>query len=442
MLSGPPLKPILLFGLPILVSNVFQMLYSIVDSIVVGNYVGADALAAVGSSTTLANLLVALASGLTVGASVVVSQFFGAGQKEKVKASISTSIIFMVILGAVLSVLGVATAGLVTDLCNVPKEIFGDSVTYIRIYMSGLIFMLLYNYFASILRALGDSTTPLVFLIISSLLNVALDLFFVIALGLGVAGVAWATVISQALSVILCAVYVRFKVEVFQFEKSEFRFDKEQFRNLLRLGVPSAIQGSITSIGFVFVQALINSFGSVNIAAYTAATKMEILAHLPVESFAMSLSVFVGQNMGAGLIERTKKGMWSVTIFNIIISGITTAIIFLTCPILIGLFVKSGEAEVIALGSTFLKIVAPFIFIEALMQGFSSVLRGSGDSVMAMAAMMCDLGLRMILSFVFSLGLGIGFFGCAWAIPCGWGAALLVGFIRYRSGKWQKMTVV
>ena len=437
MTTGSPLKLIILFGLPILFGSIFQQLYNMVDSIVVGRYVGANALAAVGATGNISGLLISAATGLTTGASIVSTQLMGARQTKRIKASISTTLIFMLILSVALSVVGAICAELLCTWTRVPADIFEDSVTYLRIYMIGLVFLMLYNFFASMLRSFGDSSTPLIFLIISSILNIIGDLGFVIGLNMGVAGVAWATVLSQAVSVILCIIYVSRKVEYFHFEKGEFRFDKGLFKEILRMGIPSSLQGSVMSLGFVLVQGLINTFGSAYIAAYTAASKMEMLSHLPVDSFAMGYAVYVGQNMGAGNVERTKDGLRMT-------SGLCVLLAVLLYGIgeqLVGLFVDKSETIVIQYGAQFLRTFAPFTVLFAAMNVFNSTLRGAGDSVVSMAAMMCDLGFRVIAAYILCSIPSIGFLGIAYAIPTGWAAAALISFIRYRTGKWQTKTI-
>ncbi len=244
MLQGPPLKGIIMFGIPILFGSIFQQLYSMVDSIVVGNYVGASALAAVGSSATICNCMVMACSGFSTGASVVVAQQFGADKKRDIKATLSTTLVFLVALAILLSAICIPLAPALARLINVPDDIFDDSVMYMQIYWTGLIFLMLYNFFAAVLRALGDSVTPLVFLVISSLLNIIGDLYFVVGLNMGVAGVAWATVIAQGISVLLCIIYVSVKSEYFRFKKGEFVFSRKLFSYVLRMGIPAALQGS------------------------------------------------------------------------------------------------------------------------------------------------------------------------------------------------------
>ena len=300
---------------------------------------------------------------------------------------------------------------------------------------------MLYNFFAAILRSLGDSATPLIFLIISSVLNIIGDLWFVIGLNMGVAGVAWATVISQAISVVLCAIYVAFRVEYFKFKKGEFVFDKGLFSEILRLGLPSALQGSVMNLGFVLVQGLINTFGSAYIAAYTAASKMEMLSHLPVESFAMGYSVYVGQNMGAGNVERTKEGQKKILMFTGALCILLAVLLISIGDVLVGLFVDSSETVVISYGAQFLRTFAPFTVIFAAMNVFNSTLRGSGDSVASMLAMMMDLGLRVVAAYILCSFESIGFLGIAFAIPIGWFGAAVLAFIRYKTGKWQSKTI-
>lgn len=441
MTTGSPLKLIVLFGLPILFGSVFQQLYSMVDSIVVGRFVSANALAAVGATGNISGLLISAATGLTTGASIVSAQLMGAKQTARIKTSISTTLIFMLILSVIVSIIGAAGAELLCTWTQVPENIFEDSVTYLRIYMIGLVFLMLYNFFASMLRSFGDSTTPLIFLIISSVLNIIGDLWFVIGLNMGVAGVAWATVISQAISVLLCIFYVSRRVEYFHFGKGEFRFDKGLFKEILRMGIPSALQGSVMSLGFVLVQGLINSFGSDYIAAYTAASKMEMLSHLPVDSFAMGYAVYVGQNMGAGKVERTREGMRKTLAMTSALCVVLAVLLYCIGDKLVGLFVDESETIVIQYGAQFLRTFAPFTVLFAAMNVFNSTLRGAGDSVVSMAAMMCDLGFRVIAAYILCSIPSIGFLGIAYAIPTGWGMAALISFIRYRTGKWQTKTV-
>ena len=442
MLTGSPIRSILLFALPIFFGSVFQQLYSMVDSIVVGRFVGASALAAVGSSASVCNFLVMAFMGFATGASVVVSQQYGAGKRKEIRSTLSTTLIFLVVLSLALSF---ATMPLIPSICrltNVPEDIMADAMTYMRIYWMGLLFLILYNFFAAVLRALGDSVTPLIFLVISSLLNIAGDLYFVIVLHMGVAGVAWATVIAQGISVLLCILYVTRKVEFFRFGEGEFVFDRRIFAFILRMGIPAALQNSIANVGFILVQSLVNSFSTLNIAAYTAANKMEGFSMLPLMGVSQAFAIYVGQNMGAGDVARVKKGLRETVLLDTGLSLLTSAVIYAIGPLLISLFVDASETEVIARGAAYLRAFCPFLFFHAMMNLFSSLLRGAGDSVMAMIASFFDLGVRMFMAYFLSLWVGIGFMGCAWAIPIGWFCSTVFAFLRYRTGKWQTMALV
>ncbi|MGM9638605.1 MAG: MATE family efflux transporter [Butyricicoccaceae bacterium] len=441
MLRGSPLRSILIFGLPIIFGNLFQQFYSMVDSIIVGNFEGAGALAAVGSSVTVCNFLVMVCSGFTNGASVVLSQLFGADARGEIKATISTTLIFSTAFSIVLTLLFAPLAPQVAGLIHVPADILDASVTYMRIYCAGLIFLMLYNFFASVLRALGDSVTPLLFLVISSLLNIAGDLFFVVRLHMGVAGVAWATVLAQAVSVILCILHIRGRNVYFAFQKGEFVFSSRLFRSVLRMGVPAAIQNGVTNMGFVFVQSLVNSFSTVNIAAYTAAMKLESLSMVPFGGISQAFAVFTGQNIGAGDIRRTKEGFRKSLWFMILTSLSASAVIFLIGPALIRLFVGSAETEIIRRGTAYLRAICPFLVFYAVMSLLGSFLRGAGDSVMTMTVFLTDLSVRVFSAYALSLWLGIGFMGCAYAVPIGWCSAALLAALRYQSGKWKGKTV-
>ncbi|MBR3504718.1 MAG: MATE family efflux transporter [Clostridia bacterium] len=442
MLHGSILKGIVTFSLPILLGNVFQQLYSMVDSIIVGKYVSANALAAVGSTATITMMLVGVMMGFPTGASVVAAQFAGAGETEKIRRTISTSLYFLLGLAVALSAAGLILAPTIMRWVNVPQELLPDALAYFRIYIGGMIFMSLYNFFSSFLRALGDSVTPLIFLVISSLLNIAGDLFFVLVLHMDVPGVAIATVLAQAISVALCFLYVSRSSEYFKFKKGELVFDRALFGDILRLGLPSSIQMSITSLGMVMVQGLINSFGAVNMAAYTSANKMEQLCGVPMSGVSMALSFFVGQNIGAGDQARAKKGLvWALS-FCVGFAAVMSAVIYFTGHAIMHLFVNDSDVEVINIGADFMRLWAPLLFCHAVSQCFVSFLRGAGDSLNSMIAMFFDLGVRTIMAYVFALAMGLGFMGIAYSIPCGWIGCSAYSIILFFIGVWKRKAVV
>ena len=439
--TGPILRKILAFGFPILIGSIFQQLYSIVDSIVVGNYVGTEALAAVGNATTISFCLVGITIGLTTGSSIAIAQLVGARQNDFIKKAISTAFIFCASVGVLLTLIGIFLARPIMGWVRVPEELMKDSVLYMSIYVGGCLFLMTYNFFTATLRALGDSFTPLIFLIISTLLNIAGDLFFVIVLHMGVAGVAIATVIAQAVSAILCALYCFKTMEYFRFKKGEFVFDRALFKDIVRLSVPSAIQFATGSLGFVFVQGLINSFGTVYIAAYTTTSRLEGFAHLPMECFTQALAVFVGQNIGAGNIPRIKSALIRVIIALLSVCGVIAILVYTIGPQMISIFVSDGGEEVIAIGSQFLRIWAPFTLIFALMNCFNSVLRGAGDSLFVMLSSFLDIGVRTLSAYFLILVVGMDYFGIAYAMMIGWSASMLEVGIRYFTGKWKTKAI-
>ncbi len=442
MVHGPILKGILLFSLPIFLGSIFQQLYNMVDSIIVGKYVSANALAAVGSTATITMMLVGIMMGFPTGASVVAAQFAGAGETEKIKRTISTSFFFLLGLAVVMTVIGQVLAAHIMRWVNVPEEVMADALAYFRIYVAGMVFLALYNFFSAFLRALGDSVTPLIFLIISSLLNIAGDLFFVLVLHLDVPGVAIATVLAQAISVVLCFIHVSRTSPYFKFQKGEFVFDRTLLKDILRLGLPSSIQASITSLGMVMVQGLINSYGTISMAAYTAANKMEQICGQPINGVAMALSLFVGQNIGAGDRVRAKKGLRYSLCVVVGVSAVMSAVIYFAGSSIMRLFVNDTDAEVIQVGTRFMRIWAPLLFGHVFGQCFVSFLRGAGDSLNAMISMFFDLGVRTIMAYVFALACGLGFMGIAWSIPCGWFGSSIYALIMYYTGIWKRKAVV
>ena len=442
MLRGPILKGIVTFSLPILLGNIFQQLYNMVDSVVVGKYVSANALAAVGSTATLTMMLVGVMMGFPTGASVVAAQFAGAGQKDKIKRTISTTLYLLLGLAVFLTVIGQILGPSIMRWVNVPEELVPNALAYFRIYIGGMVFMSLYNFFSAFLRALGDSVTPLIFLIMSSLLNIAGDLFFVLVLHMGVPGVAIATVLAQGVSVVLCYLYVSHKSEYFKFKKGELVFDRVLLKDVLRLGLPSSAQMSITSLGMVMVQGLINSFGAVSMAAYTSANKLEQLVGMPMNGVAMGLSVFVGQNIGAGNQARAKRGLaWSL-VLCVSFAAVMSAVIYFTGHTIMHLFVNDSDVEVINVGADFMRLWAPLLFCHAVSQSFVSFLRGAGDSLNSMIAMFFDLGVRTIMAYVFALAIGMGFMGIAYSIPCGWIGCAIYAMIMFFASVWKRKAVV
>ena len=425
--EGKPLKLLFFFALPMVIGNFFQQLYNMVDSMVVGKFVGEDALAAVGSSFPVVFLAVAIAAGLSMGCTVVISQLFGAGQIREMKTTISTALIALGVIGLAIMAAGELAAGPLLKLLGTDADIMADSLTYLRIYFGGAVFLFLYNTLNGIYNALGDSNTPLKFLMVSALTNIGLDLLFVIRFHMGVAGVAWATLIAQG----LCAV-VSFFVLIKRMKDMESEpaaadkkfafFEANAARRIARVGVPSMLQQSIVSLSMMFMQGLVNSYGKVFVAGYTAATKIDTLAMMPNMNFSNAMSSYTAQNIGAGKDKRVVQG-------------------YLFGPQLLSLFLNSGsEGSAMGYGLRYMKTVSVFYVLMGLMFVGNGLLRGAGDMGAFMLSSMSNLFSRVAIAYL--LAHFIGSSAIWWSIPIGWGIGAIFSFIRVQSGKWKLKKLV
>ncbi|KMT21956.1 MATE family efflux transporter [Clostridium cylindrosporum] len=437
MRRGNPTKLMLKFAFPMLIGNVFQQLYNMVDSIVVGRFIGKEALAAVGSSFSLMNFITLLIIGLCIGSSIVISQYFGAEDYKNLKGSVSTSIIFILGLTIFLTIITVVFTKPLLILIKTPPEILNSATSYLSIIFAGLIFTSLYNISASLLRAVGDSVTPLYFLIIASVINVVLDLVFIINFNMGVDGAAYATVIAQAVSSILCLIYAFSKVPIFTMKIGEFVFDKSLFSTIARFSILSSMQQSIMAIGMVAVQGRVNIFGSDVIAAYTAAVKVDSLAYLPVQDFGNAFSTYVAQNIGGGKLDRIKKGVVSSVKIIIAFCTIASIIIFSFSEYFMRMFVDSSEINVIQTGVDYISVVGIFYVLIGFLFMFYGFFRGVGSLNMSIILTVISLGTRVLMAYSLSAIPFIGEKGIWWSIPIGWILADIVGFIVYKKGKWQ-----
>ena len=421
---------ILLFSLPMLIGNLFQQAYSMADAVVVGRFVSGDALAAVGVSSSLLQLLLSVLIGLTTGASVVIAQFYGAGKHDKVKQTVSTSIIFLAALSVLIAVVGVFFSPLMLRLLGTAPEIFDDAVIYMQILMIGMIFSTFFNMYTAYLRALGDSRGPLYILICCTLLNIGLDLLFVISFKMGVLGAAVATIISQALSAVLCFIYAKKRTPLLNPDK--LSFDRPLFAAILKYGTPAALQLSLVSLANLSITRLINSFGSAAMAGITAVSKIDQLATMPVSNISMALSTFVGQNMGAKQELRAKKGLhWSL-VFMLAFSALMSVLLLNLGPRLIYLFLNEGDvnsAEIVALGLKYMNIMVVFYFLFAFLFAFNGFFRGAGDAMSAMAFPVISLLLRTVSAYILVNLAGMGPEALAWSIPIGWGLASIASFL-------------
>ena len=436
MTEGVIWKELLLFSIPLLLGNLFQQLYNAVDSIVVGNYIGPQALAAVGSSAPLINLLVSFFMGLSVGAGVIISRYFGARMQENLQDAIHTSLAFTLIAGVIMTIVGLLISPLLLQMMGTPEDVMTNSVLYLRIYFLGVLSVMVYNMGSGILRSVGDSKNPLYFLIASSITNIVLDLLFVVVFHMGIAGVAWATLIAQTLSAVLVMVLlVKTKLE-YKVTLKLVRIKKHVLYEIIRIGLPSGLQNAIVSFSNVIVQTNINSFGSLAMAGCGSYTKIDGFVILPAMSFAMALTTFTGQNMGAKKYDRVKQG----SKVGCIMSCITTAIISLGLwflgPTILRIF--SDDPQVISYGLYMMHVLVPGYIFLALSHAFAGIIRGAGITTIPMIVMVtCWCGIRMawILTSV-PIFQNIGFVFAGW--PVSWCISALWLFIYYKRGNWLK----
>lgn len=441
MTQGRPLKLILSFSVPMLIGNIFQQVYNFVDSMVVGKFIGAGSLAAVGATSTTLAIMVCLMMGLTNGAGIIISQCFGANRFKALRSTVTGLIYIVTVLSLVTSLLGIVFARPILTFLKTPESIMGEAIAYIRVIFAFTIGMAMYNTSGAILRSLGDSKTPLFALILSSLLNVGLDLLFVVVFKAGVVGAAAATVISQIASALFCICFIVRHRRELNLENLSFRTDTHIIGLIFRTGLPAALESCLISLGTMSVQRLVNSFGAMTMAAYTASTRIDSIAIAPIISIGTSLSVFTGQNMGAGNIDRIRKGLKQTLGALVCICIALAAVIVSLRSQLLGLFLDPNEAaEAIQIGSRYLTIVCVAYIVAAVMRSFLNVLRGAGDVNTSAVSGMLELAGRIVFAYI--LVRPFGSTGIWIATPLAWAMGAAVPVIRYFSGKWQDKKLV
>lgn len=445
--EGQPLRLLFFFSLPMVAGNLFQQLYNMVDTAVVGKFVGEDAVAAVGSSFPIVFLSVAVAAGLSMGCNVVVSQLFGAGRIHEMKSTISTAIISLSVLGLILMALGTIFAGPLLELLGTDPDIMADSQTYLRIYFGGAVFLFLYNTLNGIYNAQGDSKTPLIFLMISSLTNIVLDLLFVIRFHMGVAGVAWATLIAQGIRAVasLAVLFLRMKRLPCEAGKEGEKiplFHKIAVKRIAQIGLPSMLQQSLVSLSMMMMQGLVNSYGKVLVAGYTAATKIDTLAMLPNMNFSNAMSSYTAQNIGAGRYDRVKQGLKASLFMVVVFSLLITVIIFLFGDQLLSLFLDPGDTSgALGYGLTYMHTVSLFYILMGLLFVSNGMLRGSGDMGAFTLSSMANLFSRVAVAYALAYLTPLGANAIWWSIPAGWAIGSVVSLLRVKSGKWMRQAV-
>lgn len=439
MTEGVIWKEILFFSVPLLLGNLFQQLYNAVDSIIVGNYIGAQALAAVGSSFPVIFLLVSFFMGLSIGAGVVISRYFGARNTIELQYSIHTFLAFMLVAGILMTFVGIALSPTILRLIGTPNDVMDNSVIYMKIYFLGILSVMIYNTGSGILRAVGDSKNPLYFLIISSITNILLDLLFVVQFKMGIAGVAWATLIAQTLSAILTILLLVKTKHEYKVTIKNIRFHKKEMLEIIRIGLPSGIQNSVVSFSNVIVQSNINAFGSLAMAGCGAYTKIDGFAILPVMSYSMALTTFIGQNMGARKFDRVKQGAKSGILMSVLTTLCISALLLLFGKQVLSIF--SSDEQVIYYGLYMLHVLAPCYIFLSLTHAFNGIIRGAGVTTIPMIVMIaCWCGMRVawiLCSVPIFHNIGVVFMG--W--PLTWAASAIWLFIYYKKGNWLKRSM-
>ncbi len=433
--TGPEGRLIWDFTVPMLIGNVFQQSYNVIDSVIVGRAIGKSALAAVGASFPILFLMTALIIGVTMGFSIVISQYFGAKDMARVRRAIDTSYIFLFFASLAATVLGLAASGPILRFLLTPEEIMPQAVIFLRIMFAGILFLFGYNSISAVLRGLGDSKTPLYFLIISTLLNVMLVMLFVLVFKWGIAGSAWATVLAQSASFLMGVVYLNRTHPVLTFRLRGLEFDREIFRKSLAIGLPTGVQQVLVAVGMMALSRIVNGFGTDAIAAFTAAGRIDTFAVMPAMNLSAAISSFVGQNIGAGKLDRVKHGLRAALLISGAISLGTTLAIVIFKWHLIALF--NSDPAVVAIGTRYLLIVGGFYIVFSSMFVLTGVLRGAGDALIPMFVTILALwGIRIPVSAWLSGRIGTD--GIWWGIPIAWTAGLLLLAAYYRTGRWKR----
>ena len=434
MTEGNIWKLLIVFALPLILGNLLQQMYNTADSIIVGNYIGSNGLAAVGSGSSLLMLIISFSQGAAVGAGVIVSQSIGAKRSDIIKKSVHTAMCISVILGLVLSVIGVIFSSQLIEWMRTPEDVLEDSISYFRLYCAGLIFNVIYNMATGILNAAGNSKKPLQYLAIASVTNIVLDLVFIKVFKMGIEGAAIATDISQALSGVLAVGYLLRVKSDYKINIKELKIDKAIAKEIIRIGLPTAIQNAVISFSNVLVQSSVNDYGSIAMAGYTAYLKIDGFNILPVLSISMAVTTFTGQNVGAKNIKRVKKGMYDALIICTIYTVLTGVFLLSLSHQILSLF--TNDSSVIEYGQLAMKYFCPFYFLLGILNTLAGTVRGAGKGVPPMLILLFS----MCIFRIFWIKLALPFFstidGIFMLYPISWLVGMIMMIIYTRYGKW------
>ena len=441
MTEGNIARHLINFAIPLLVGNIFQQLYNMVDTWVVGNYVSNEAFSAVGSLGPIANMLIGIFMGLSSGAGVVISQYYGAKRYDKVQDTVHTSIVMTLVLAAIFTVVGIFMTPYMLRFMKTPDNVFPESKTYLTIYFAGIIGLMIYNIGSGILRAVGDSKRPFYFLVVSAVLNTVLDLVFVLIFHMGVAGVALATIIAQGVSAVLVLIVLLRSHTCIRLEIRHLIMHWEMLGKIIKVGIPAAIQMAITSFSNVFVQSYINFFGADCMSGWTAYAKIDQLILLPMQSLALSSTTFVGQNLGRNQVDRAKQGIRISLFMSIAATLILMLPVMLFAPSLVAFF--NSKTEVIEYGTMMLRWLSPFYVLCCVNQIYSGALRGAGDSRAPMIILLCSFVLfRQAYLYIMANYISNTIIPIGMAYPAGWLVASVLTMIYFKKAKLNKNRLV
>lgn len=436
---GPVWKVIVRFALPLLIGNLLQQLYNVTDSIIVGQFLGKEALAAVSASFFIYYFIISLVIGVGSGTSVVVSQFFGAKQFDKVQKAFSSFFIFMLVAGIALSITGIIFAEPIFRLTNTPEEVIPQAVAYFKIYIGGTFLFVTFNSIISILRGVGESVRPMIFILITTILNIALDLLFIVGFDWGIEGAARATVIAQGIGMCVALGYVNNTHPLLSIKKRDLLFDMKLFKEGLKIGLPTSVQQCAIALGLIALLGIVNSFGTDTLTAYGAAGKIDTIITQAVLTLSGALAAFCGQNTGAGRFDRVRKGLRFTMLVNILFGIITFTAIYFFGDEMMRAF--TADPAVIAIGKEYLLIIGGFFIVHGALNIYNGALRGAGDTFFTMlSSLLCLWLIRIPLAYQLSMWYGRQ--GIWWAIGLSIGIGLVITFIYYKMGIWKRKCVV
>lgn len=441
MTEGSIIRHLVVFAAPLLVGNIFQQLYNTVDTWVVGKYVSNEAFSAVGTVGPIINMLIGFFLGLSSGAGVVISQYYGAGRTEEVRKTVHTSLMMTILLGLLFTWLGIALIPGMLALMNTPAEVIPESTAYLTIYFAGVLVLMLYNMGAGILRAVGDSTRPFYYLVVSAVINTVLDLVFVLRFDMGVAGVAWATIIAQGISAVLTLITLLRSDSCIRVSLRALRIHFDMLQKIIRVGIPAALQMAVTSFSNVFVQSYINYFGADCMSGWTAYGKIDTLLMLPMQSLALASTTFVGQNLGLGKVDRAKRGVRIALALSLVTAVILMIPVMVFAPSLVAFF--NEKTTVVEYGTMFLRYISPFYILCCFNQIYSGALRGAGNTRAPMVIMLASFVVfRQIYLFVLTHFIANTILPVSMGYPAGWLVCSLLTYLYYRRADLTKSRIV